>query len=95
MFKRTRWFTIGAAVGVSGTVVGYVRARQVARRHLPESVADAAARVVERTDTEVRELADRAGAVIDEWRETAADTRRTRAEAEALLRRELERAGLY
>ena len=95
MFKRTRWFTIGAAVGVSGTVVGYVRARQLARQHIPESVADAAARVIDRTDAEVRELADRAGGVIDEWRDTAADTRRTRHEAEALLRRQLERAGLY
>jgi hypothetical protein len=95
MFKRTRWFAVGAAIGASGTVVGYLRARQVARRHMPESVQDAAARAVQRTDVEVRELADRVSTTIDEWRVTAADTKRTRREAEQLLRRQLERAGLY
>lgn len=94
MFVRARWFAVGAAVGASGTVVGYLRARQIARRHVPESVQDAAARVVRRTDTEVRELADRATGTIEEWRSTVAETRRTRREAEALLRRQLERAGL-
>ena len=95
MFKRTRWFAGGAAIGASGAVVGYLRARQVARRHMPESVQDAAARAVQRTDVEVRELADRVSTTIDEWRVTAADTKRTRREAEQLLRRQLERAGLY
>jgi hypothetical protein len=95
MFKRTRWFAVGAAIGASGTVVGYLRARQIARRHVPESVQDAAVRAVQRTDVEVRELADRVSITIDEWRVTAADTKRTRREAEQLLRRQLERAGLY
>lgn len=95
MFTRTRWFAVGAALGASGTVVGYLRARQIARRHLPDSVQDAAARAVQRTDVEVRELAERVSTTIDEWRVTAADTRRTRREAEQLLRRQLERAGLY
>lgn len=95
MFKRTRWFAVGAAIGASGTVVGYLRARQIARRHMPESVQDAAARAVQRTDVEVRELAERVSTTIDEWRVTAADTKRTRREAEQLLRRQLERAGLY
>ncbi len=95
MFTRTRWFAVGAAMGASGTVVGYLRARQIARRHLPDSVQDAAARAVQRTDVEVRELAERVSTTIDEWRITAADTRRTRREAEQLLRRQLERAGLY
>lgn len=95
MFRRTRWFVVGAAVGASGTVVGYLRARQLARRHVPDSVQDAAARVVRRTDIEVREIADRASLTIDEWRGTVAETRRTRREAETLLRRQLERAGLY
>jgi|APCry1669189000_1035189.scaffolds.fasta_scaffold08011_2 hypothetical protein len=95
MFKRTRWFAAGAAIGASGTVVGYLRARQIARRHVPESVQDAASRVVQRTDVEVRELADRVSITIDELRLTAADTKRTRREAEQLLRRQLERAGLY
>ena len=95
MFKRTRWFAVGAAIGASGTVVGYLRARQIARRHVPESVQDAAARAVQRTDVEVRELADRVSATIEDWRITAADTKRTRREAEELLRRQLERAGLY
>lgn len=95
MFRRTRWFAAGAAIGVSGTVVGYLRARQLARRHVPDSVQDAAARVIRRTDSEVREIADRASLTIDDWRTTVADTRRTRREAETLLRRQLERAGLY
>ncbi len=95
MFKRTRWFAVGAAIGASGTVVGYLRARQIARRHMPESVQDAAARAVQRTDVEVRELAERVSTTIDEWRVTAAETKRTRREAEQLLRRQLERAGLY
>lgn len=95
MFRRTRWFAVGAAVGASGTVVGYLRARQIARRHVPDSVQDAAARVIRRTDVEVREIADRASITIDDWRTTVADTRRTRREAETLLRRQLERAGLY
>jgi hypothetical protein len=85
---------MGAALGASGTVVGYVRARQLARRHVPDSVQDAAARVVRRADSEVREIADQASSTIDEWRATVAETRRTRREAEALLRRQLERAGL-
>ena len=95
MFKRTRWFAAGAASGASGTVVGDLRARQIARRPVPESVQDAASRVVQRTDVEVRELADRVSTTIDELRLTAADTKRTRREAEQLLRRQLERAGLY
>jgi len=94
MFGRARWFAMGAALGASGTVVGYVRARQLARRHVPDSVQDAAARVVRRADSEVREIADQASSTIDEWRATVAETRRTRREAEALLRRQLERAGL-
>ncbi|MBU6328938.1 MAG: hypothetical protein KGR18_03170 [Acidobacteria bacterium] len=95
MLRRTRWFTVGVVAGASGTVVGYLRARQLARRHVPDSVQDAAARVVRRTDTEVREIAERAGVAIDGWRDTVAETRRTRREAESLLRRQLERAGLY
>ena len=66
----------------------------MARRHVPDSVQDAAARVVRRADSEVREIADQASSTIDEWRTTVAETRRTRREAEALLRRQLERAGL-
>ena len=94
MFKRVTWFTVGVGVGAAGTVVGYLRVREVARRHLPDSARDAAGRVALRAEDEVRLLAERAGDAVDEWRETAADTRRTRREAEHLLRRQLERAGL-
>jgi len=94
VFKRARWFTIGVGVGATGTVVGYLRAREIARRHLPESVSDAAGRVAVRAEDEVRLLAERAGGAVDDWRQTAVETRRTRREAEELLRRELERAGL-
>ena len=94
MFKRATWFTVGVTVGVTGTVVGYLRAREVARRHLPDSARDAAGRVAVRAEDEVRLLAERAGDAVDDWRQTAAETRRTRHEAEDLLRRQLERAGL-
>ena len=94
MFNRARWFAVGVTVGAAGTVVGYLRARELARRHLPESVQDAAGRVAVRAEDEVRVLAERAGDVVDDWRVTAAETRRTRREAEALLRRQLERSGL-
>lgn len=94
MFKRVTWFTVGVGVGAAGTVVGYLRARQAARRHLPDSVQDAAGRVALRAEDEVRVLAERAGDAVDDWRRTAADTRRTRRQAEDLLRRQLERAGL-
>ncbi len=94
MFKRVTWFSAGVTVGAVGTVVGYLRARDLARRHLPESVSDAAGRAAVRAEDEVRLLADRAGDAVDDWRQTAAETRRTRREAEDLLRRQLDRAGL-
>jgi len=94
VFKRATWFTVGFAVGAGGTVAGYVRARQLARRHVPESVQDAAGRVARRAEDEVVDLAERASDAIDGWRSTAAETRRDRAEAEAVLRRELDWAGL-
>ncbi|MCD9623212.1 hypothetical protein [Rhabdothermincola salaria] len=94
MFKRATWFTVGLAVGAGGTVVGYVRARQLTRRHVPESVQDAAGRAARRAEDEVVDLAERASGAIDEWRTTAAETRRDRAQAEAVLRHELDRAGL-
>jgi hypothetical protein len=94
MFKRATWFTVGVTVGAAGTVVGYLRARELARRHLPESVQDAAGRAALRAEDEVRLLAERAGDAVDHWRRTAAETRRTRRQAEDLLRGELERSGL-
>jgi len=94
VFKRVTWFGVGVTVGAAGTVVGYLRARELARRHLPESVQDAASRAAVRAEDEVRLLAERAGDTVGEWRQTAADTRRTRQEAEELLRRQLDRAGL-
>lgn len=94
MFKRATWFTVGVGVGAAGTVVGYLRVRGLARRHLPESVQDAADRATLRAEDEVRVLAERATDALDDWRDTAAETRRTRRQAEDLLRRQLERAGL-
>ena len=52
---------------------------------------DAAGRAAVRAEDEVRLLAERAGDAVDDWRQTAAETRRTRREAEELLRRQLER----
>lgn len=94
MLKRVTWFTAGVTVGAAGTVIGYLRAREVARRHLPESVHDAAGRAAVRAEDEVRVLAERAADAVDDWRRTAAETRSTRREAEDLLRRQLDRAGL-
>jgi len=94
MFKRVTWFTIGAATGAVGAAVAYVRARELARERVPASVHDAAGRVVRAADTGVRVAIDRGGDVIGEWRATADDTRQARRDAEALLRRQLERAGL-
>jgi hypothetical protein len=94
VLTRTRWFAVGVTVGAAGTVVGYLRAREVARRHLPESVQDAANRAAVRAEDEVRFLAERAGDAVDDWRRTTAETRQTRRDAEDLLRRQLERSGL-
>ena len=94
MFKRVTWFTVGTAVGVTGTVVGYLRARDLARRHLPENVTDAAVRVAGLADTGARAAIDRSADLIGDLRSNAEATRRTRKQAEELLRRQLERAGL-
>jgi hypothetical protein len=94
VFKRMTWFGVGMVVGAGGAAAGYVRARQLARQHLPESVQDAAVRAARRAEEEATVLADRASAAVDDWRTTAEQTRRDRARAEALLRRQLERAGL-
>jgi hypothetical protein len=94
VFKRVRWFGVGVVVGAGGTAVGYVRARQLARRHLPESVQDAASRAARRAEEEAALLAERAAGALDDWRSTAERTRHDRARTEALLREQLERAGL-
>jgi hypothetical protein len=57
-------------------------------------VQDAANRAAVRAEDEVRVLAERAGDAVDDWRRTAAETRQTRRDAEALLRRPLELSGL-
>jgi hypothetical protein len=94
MFKRATWFTVGTAVGVIGTVVGYLRARDLARRHLPANVSDAAVRAAELADSGVRVAVDRGIVLVDGLRANAQDTKQTRKQAEALLRKQLERAGL-
>ncbi|MCU0309584.1 MAG: hypothetical protein MUE36_01405 [Acidimicrobiales bacterium] len=94
MFKRVTWFTIGAAVGAGGTVVGYLRARELARRHVPVSVHDAASRAAEAAATEAGALAGRAAETVDEWRARAATAGDDRRRAERILRAELDRAGL-
>lgn len=94
MFTRVTWFTIGAATGAVGAAVAYVRAREVARERVPESVADAAGRLVRVADDGVRVVIDRGSGAIGEILSVASETRRTRREAEDLLRRQLERSGL-
>ena len=94
MFKRATWFTVGTAVGVIGTVVGYLRARDLARRHLPANVSDAAVRAAELADSGVRVAVDRGIVLVDGLRANAQDTKQTRKQAETLRRKQLERAGL-
>lgn len=94
MFKRVTWFTVGVAAGAVGTAVAYLRARELAREHVPDSVADAAGRIVRVADAGVRAAVDLGGERIDDWRATADATRRTRRDAEILLRQQLEQAGL-
>ncbi|MFM8863249.1 MAG: hypothetical protein ACKOIA_12490 [Acidimicrobiia bacterium] len=94
MLKRATWFTIGAVTGVVGAAVAYVRARELVRERVPESVQDAAGRVVRAADTGARVAVERTSDRIEQWRRTTDDVRRTRQEAESLLRHELERSGL-
>ncbi len=94
MFKRVTWFTIGTAVGVAGTVVGYLRARDIARRHVPDTVSEAAQRAAQLADSGVRVAVDRSRARAEEIRANLETTQRTRRRAEDLLERELDRAGL-
>ena len=94
MFKRTRWFSVGVVVGVGGAAVAYVRARELARQHLPESTQDAAVRAARLADRGVREVTSRTSSVVGDWREGVAETRQVRRDAETFLRRQLERAGL-
>ena len=94
MFKRATWFTVGVAAGAVGAAVAYVRAREVARERVPESVQDAAGRVVRAADSGLRMAVDRGSERVSDWRTTVDETRRTRREAEDLLRRQLERSGL-
>ncbi len=94
MFKRTRWFTMGVVIGVGGAAVAYVRARDLARQHVPENAQDAAVRAVRLADRGVREATARTTEVVADWRDAAAETRQVRRDAEAFLRRQLERAGL-
>lgn len=98
MFTRATWFTVGVAtgatVGALGAAVAYVRARELARERVPDSVQDAAGRLVRATDSGVRTAIGRTSEQIREWRSTIDETRRTRREAEELLLRQLERSGL-
>jgi hypothetical protein len=94
MLKRVTWFTVGTVVGATGTVVGYLRARELARRHVPENVRDAATRAVGIADSGVRVAIDRGFVLVDGLRTNAETTRQTRKQTEHLLRQQLERAGL-
>lgn len=94
MFKRVTWFTIGVATGALGAGVAYVRAREVARQRIPDSVQDAAERVVRAADSGLRTVVDRGSERVADWRSGVDETRRVRREAEDLLLRQLERSGL-
>lgn len=94
MFGRLTFFTLGVAVGAGGTVYGYFRARELARERIPDSVQDAAGRMIRRADAEVREVVDRSSTALATARRTAHEMRDTRRDAEWQLRAELERAGL-
>jgi dTDP-4-dehydrorhamnose reductase len=72
MFKRSRWFVVGAAAGASGTIAAQRRVRRAVRRIAPDSV-------VRTTAATARE---RAAHVADAVR----DGRRTMLAKEAELR---------
>ncbi len=40
MFKRARWFTVGAAAGAGAVMYSFVRLRESRDRFSPENVAD-------------------------------------------------------
>lgn len=94
MLKRVTWFTVGTVVGATGTVVGYLRARELARRHVPENVRDAATRAVGIADSGVRVAIDCGFVLVDGLRTNVEATKQTRKQTEHLLREKLERAGL-
>lgn len=94
MFRRATWFTAGLATGALGAVVVYVRARELARELVPDSVQDAAGRVVRVADTGLRTAVDRGTERVEHWRSSVDETRRVRREAEDVLLRQLERSGL-
>jgi hypothetical protein len=94
MLKRVTWFTVGTVVGATGTVVGYLRARELARRHVPENVRDVATRAVGIADSGVRVAIDRGFVLVDGLRTNVETSKQTRKQTEQLLREQLERVGL-
>ena len=87
MFKRTLWFTVGAASGAGASVYAYVRLREERGRLAPDRVADTlvgSARVVGRG-------AQRVGlAVGGNLRAAVADGRTAMADAEERITAELD-----
>ena len=87
MFKRTIWFTVGAASGAGASVYAYVRLREERGRLAPDRVAD----TLVGTARTVGRGARTVGLVVgDNLRAAVADGRGAMAEAEDRITAELD-----
>jgi hypothetical protein len=74
MFKRLRWFTVGAVAGIGGTVAAGVRVRRTVQQLSPDHVAR----------NTVNAAKDRAADVADAWRSGRSAMRAKEAQLRAL-----------
>jgi hypothetical protein len=65
MFKRVRWFTVGAVAGAAGTVAAARKVRSTVERRVPPTVRDGVTRAG-------RAAATRVGEAVDAGRRSAA-----------------------
>ncbi|MGZ4728096.1 MAG: hypothetical protein ACXWB2_10300 [Acidimicrobiales bacterium] len=87
MFKRTIWFTVGAASGAGASVYAYVRLREERGRLAPDRVAD----TLVGTARTVGRGARTVGLVVgDNVRAAVADGRSAMTEVEARITAEIE-----
>ncbi len=87
MFKRTIWFTVGAASGAGASVYAYVRLREERGRLAPDRVADTLVGTVRTVGRGARTVGL---AVGDNVRAAVADGRLAMADAEDRITAELE-----
>lgn len=89
MFKRTRWFGMGAVAGAGAVMYSFVRLRESRERLNPENVAD----VVVSTARTVGHGALRASSVVaSSVREAVVEGREAMVEAEERIIADLDRS---